>query len=124
MSAETDPDVNLAKADSAKALEVFRELLTTQQLRNELLRLHDEVRRAEWAEYKANLETERAEVRVNAERRELTMDALIEALEDKTGLDHVTFTREYVTHLIQPYCGCGLEDADWLVCDHARDEGF
>lgn len=125
MGNETDPrGVNLAKTDSAEMLQVFREFMATKEGRAEFLRLERAAREREWAEHKERLRAKRAEIRANAERRELTVDALIEVLEDKTGLDHVAFTREYATHLVQPYCTCGLEDAVWVDCEHARDEGF
>lgn len=36
------------------------------------------------------------------------------------------WSREYVRHLAQPYCGCEPEqyDGGWRFCDHARDLGL
>ncbi len=66
--------------------------------------------RAAWAE-EARLK--RAAVRAEAERVELTLDALL----DKLG-----FSREYAEHLVQPYCDCGDSADGWDSCAHARDE--
>lgn len=68
--------------------------------------------RAQWAE---DLQRLRAAERLHAERKPLTLDALL----DKLG-----FSREYAEHLVQPYCYCedGLDG--WEYCTHARDEGL
>lgn len=57
----------------------------------------------------------RARERAAADRRPLTLDAL---------LDHLGFSREYAEHLVQPYCSCGDSNDGWNYCQHARDEGL
>lgn len=45
----------------------------------------------------------------------LTLDAL---------LDTLGYTREYATHLVQPYCSCGDSADGWDLCPHADDLGL
>jgi hypothetical protein len=68
--------------------------------------------RAEWAR---EAEEQRRQERGQAERVELTLDAL---------LDKLDFTREYAEHLVQPYCDCGDTADGWNRCQHARDLGL
>jgi len=58
---------------------------------------------------------QRAQKRVAAGRRELTLDALL----DKLGFD-----RAYAEHLVQPYCDCWDTGDGWVHCQHAYDEGL
>lgn len=71
--------------------------------------------RAEWAR-------EDREAR-ERQRREtapvpLTVDALL------TKMDDWGWSRTYVEHLVQPYCGCGDSHDGWECCQHARDLGL
>jgi hypothetical protein len=68
--------------------------------------------RAQWA---AEQKRDRTNERAAAERKPLTLDALL----DKLG-----FTREYAEHLVQPYCDCGDTADGWDYCQHVRDEGL
>jgi hypothetical protein len=67
--------------------------------------------RAAWAE---DARAERSRERQVAERRPLTLDALL----DKLG-----FSREYAEHIVQSYCTCGDTSDGWDYCAHAYDGG-
>ncbi len=68
--------------------------------------------RAEWA---AEAKADRAVEREAAERVPLTLEALGESR---------GWSREYMEHLIQPYCGCRDGSDGWERCEHARDLGL
>lgn len=67
--------------------------------------------REQWRQEAA---AQRAQERSDAERRPLTLDALL----DKLGWSH-----EYALHFVQPYCGCYDGYDGWDYCMHAEDEG-
>lgn len=71
--------------------------------------------RAEWA---AEAERERAKVRATAAFKALTLDALLARVQDWG------WSREYVEHLVQPYCTCEDGRDGWEFCQHARDLGL
>jgi hypothetical protein len=48
----------------------------------------------------------------------ITLDALL------ARVDHWGWSREYVEHLVQPYCECEDGYDGWEYCSHARDLGF
>ena len=88
----------------------------------------------EWFDRQKQIEREaRAVERSTADRAELTLNALIDAIgkrvdPDMTGWDGAK-RRRYAEHLIQSWCECGPESSDmgdppWDLCAHARDEGF
>lgn len=71
--------------------------------------------RAEWARQS---DQRNAEQRQAAEHVPLTLDTLLTRLE-KWG-----WSREYVEHLVQPYCECEDGRDGWEYCQHARDLGL
>ncbi len=88
----------------------------------------------EWLDRQVEIQREaRAIERSTADRVDLTLDTLIDAIGKRvdpgaTGWDGVK-RRRYAYHLIQPWCECGPESSDdwspgWAPCQHARDEGF
>jgi acyl-CoA reductase-like NAD-dependent aldehyde dehydrogenase len=68
--------------------------------------------RAEWAR-QADQRTARE--RAAAEHVPLTLETLL------TRVDQWGWSREYVEHLVQPYCDCGEGMDGWEYCQHARD---
>jgi hypothetical protein len=71
--------------------------------------------RAEWARQTDQLT---AEKRRAVEQVPLTLDTLL-ARVDRWG-----WSREYVEHLVQPYCECEDGMDGWEYCQHARDLGL
>jgi hypothetical protein len=59
-----------------------------------------------------------AEERATAEYVPLTLDAVLTRVEDWG------WSREYVEHLVQPYCKCEDGRDGWEFCQHARDLGL
>lgn len=78
--------------------------------------------RAQWAaegrQREAEVQAGRAAEREAAPRVPLTLDALLARVDDWG------WSREYVEHLVQPYCGCEDGRDGWEYCSHARDLGF
>ena len=71
--------------------------------------------RAEWAR---QADQRNAEERAAAEHVPLTLDTLL------ARMDRWGWTREYVEHLVQPYCECEDGMDGWEYCTHARDLGL
>jgi ferric-dicitrate binding protein FerR (iron transport regulator) len=71
--------------------------------------------RAEWAR---QADQRAAEERATAETVPLTLGALLARVE-RWG-----WSREYMEHLVQPYCDCEDGRDGWEYCRHARDLGF
>jgi hypothetical protein len=71
--------------------------------------------RAEWAR---QADQRAAEERAAAETVPLTLDTLLARVE-QWG-----WSREYLEHLVQPYCDCENGFDGWEYCRHARDLGF
>ncbi len=53
-----------------------------------------------------------------ATRVPLTLDAVL------ARMDRWGWTREYMEHLVQPYCECEDGRDGWEYCQHARDLGL
>lgn len=70
---------------------------------------------AEWARQAGQ---RAAEERAAAETVPLTLGTLLARVE-RWG-----WSREYVAHLVQPYCDCEDGRDGWEYCRHARDLGF
>lgn len=78
------------------------------------------------AQFKAHEEQQkaaRARQREAADKNELTLESLIEAIAE----EHSVFSQEgYAEHFVQPYCSCDKDNGDggWWLCQHAQDLGF
>lgn len=75
----------------------------------------------------------RAAERSEATRVPLTLEALVDAIAERVVPElslGPTRRREYAEHLVQSYCECefdpGWRDDSgvWVLCAHAKDEGF
>lgn len=81
-------------------------------------------RAAQWAEHRERQRAERAKLRAETERVELTLDALVEAVNFLIGgwtpgsENDVAFA----THLVQEYCGCEIGYDGFEPCEHWQDE--
>lgn len=105
-----DPQVGTLGAVVPVSAELLAEAQETRAAFQRYMSATDAERSA-WAEA---ARVRRAAERESAERRPLTLDALL----DKLG-----FSREYAEHLMQPYCECGDTADGWDYCWYARDEG-
>jgi hypothetical protein len=71
--------------------------------------------RAAWAR---EADQRRAAEREAAPHVPLTLDTLL------ARVDSLGWSREYVEHLVQPYCECEDGRDGWEYCSHARDLGL
>jgi hypothetical protein len=72
----------------------------------------------ERAQARREYDRRNAEERAAAEYVPLTLESLVLRLEDWG------WSREYVEHLVQPYCKCEDGRDGWEFCQHARDLGL
>jgi hypothetical protein len=78
--------------------------------------LPPEQRRAEMEANAKRLKEERKTERETTPQVPLTAETLVAAFAAKEG-----WSREYLEHLVQPYCRCESGMDGWEYCDHARD---
>ncbi|GIM88872.1 hypothetical protein [Paractinoplanes toevensis] len=71
--------------------------------------------RAQWAREAENM---RRQERLGLHTEELTLESLLARVE-RWG-----WSRQYVEHLVQPYCECEDGRDGWEYCQHARDLGL
>jgi hypothetical protein len=113
------PDEPMSVAKWGQGVQISSEALTGGYDLNAAFNRWRSATPTERAQWTRDAESKRA-----AERRAATsaVPLTLEALLDR--VEQWGWSREYVEHLVQPYCECEDGRDGWEYCSHARDLGL